>query len=230
MWRLARCPDRQARAVGNSRHRARLHGGGRGTGQREALLNHDIRLLERIVDVPETGLHLERQIIRHIRPDAYLISQGRLGVYHRFKWFPLHLDRVDRIGDRGRRLSQNHRYRLTHKPRNICSQRSKAPGTQALRPLPDRYRTGNFGKIGSGIRGDDPGHRAGTGDVDGKDARVRVGAPHEARMEHAGKRQVPDIPPLTAQEPRIFHSWNALPDVRHLHFLISHGPHITPSR
>src|SRR5439155_9709125 len=61
----------------------------------------------------------------------------------------------------------------------------------------------------------DAGQRAGGARVDGDDAGVGVRAPEERDVQHAGERQVRDVPPLPLEEARVFHPADGRADERH---------------
>ena len=71
------------------------------------------------------------------------------------------------------------------------------------------------GEIVPAHAGRDAGRSTGPAHVDRKDARMRMDAPEEGRVEHAGHHHVADVPPPPGEQPLVLHAADGGADEAH---------------
>jgi hypothetical protein len=93
-----------------------------------------------------------------------------------------------------------------------AGQHGLAIRTQARRRHERRHRARALRQVGEGEHGHDAATRERAGGVDGVDARVRVGAAHDRRVQHAGDGDVVDVAAVAGEEASIFLAADARAD------------------
>jgi hypothetical protein len=203
VWVLRGYPESEvAGGVLVARHAGpRLHGVGHQPLVDDALLDHDVGLLEGglrlggIADLPA-----ERHVVRrHLVDLGRALLGGALGGRHRRQRLPVHRDQIGGVVGGVLALGDHHRDRIAHVAGGLAGQRRVRRDLQ-LGQEPAAGQRVDPGHVLAGEDGDHAGMRLGLGDVDAADLRVAVRAPHERGIGHAGKLEVVGVVALAGDE------------------------------
>ena len=216
---LGRGPQRQRLFAGVIRrdHAARLDRHRRQPLVVEAVGNDPVGVLERGVDVAAAG---DGVGVGDVRIERTGVGQRRAGFHRLFgvghggQRIVVDVDRVDRIA-RDVRIGRDHdRHGVADEVDAVARQDGVLGRLEIGNRGGARHQAARSVDVGAGQDGDDARDRARGGDVDASDARVRVRAAQDGRMEHPGQAQVVDVGRQPLDQARILDPLHRPADVR----------------
>lgn len=177
----------------------------------ELLLDHCRRVGESCVRVADLCFHLECQVVAPAFFDQRGPGlEGQVGVHEHGQRLVVDLDQLQCVLGDVAVVRHHHCHRLADEVhRALGEHRVRQLPHQRIQRLDEALRDTQFGLVdhrlqrggvGRGENGVHTGHRAGGGDVDPGDARVRLRAAQKRCLQGSGHPDVVDKPALAAQQ------------------------------
>ena len=146
----------------------------------------------------------ERHAAGHVVGDV-VVHRGRARRerLRRRQRLVLHLEQLARVLRRVAAVRHHRGHRLAHEAGAVARERGEVVAAQLGVRRHHRHRAPGRAEIGEGHHVDHARMRAGPGRVHARDARVRVRAAQEHRVEQAGQRDVGHVAPAPGEQPRV---------------------------
>ena len=224
---LGHAPYRQlvpARVPG--RHQAAgLHGVAGVAVRPQHLLAGILRVAEGPLHVPQHDVVAAGHVGALLFVDDHFAAQCRLHVRHHRQRLILHPDQVGPVLGHVTVHGGHQRHRLAHVADLAPGQRVLQEAVQPVQLVhAQRDRLDARRQIGKGEHADDPRELQGLRHVHRLDARVRVRAPQDGRVQHPGQLHVVDERGLAGQEPNVLAAPDRRPDVSLRHVPLQELP------
>ena len=157
----------------------------------ESLAYHDRRLAEARLGVADGAAHMERRVVRPPLVDSHRGAERLLGVDEGDERLVLDGDHLEGVGQEVRALGHHHGQRLAHVAHHVPGEHGHGEGPILMDArAPRHHRPADLGQVGGCPHRDDAGALERLTGLDLQDARMGVGTPEHAQVQHARPREI----------------------------------------
>ena len=179
---------------------AGLHRLAAATADAQADRGHPRRRAQRRLDVPASKRHAPGHVVGDVVVDGGCARREGL---RRRQGLVLHLQQLARVLRRVAAVRHHRGHRLAHEAGAVARERGEVVPAQLGVRRHHGHGASRGPEIGEGHHVHHPRVDAGPGRIDAGDARVRVRAAQEHRVEQAGQRDVRHVAPAAGEQARV---------------------------